>query len=381
MAFYISPGLMYRRFKSVSRAFSRDNDKIHLEQLDDIFEVYTLCTKQYLGLGSLLRFIPGTNAYKVSQQLYEKLEQHSKILSQIIDESASKSSPLFLNISFTQNVQKAYLRNYFSPSFIYYEFLANVTNEFKNPGISYSKNLKIDFKSIFLRFPIIKGLLERNAQGEISLQKTAGRFIIYTLLNPVSVVLGAWQFLHLLVNRLLEVGAARGPNPFSFIGITRFLLKGLVGLVFGTIGIAISLVKSLIDIPVHILSPVIDSMNHFRETAVYAFEHRGQETLVANVSELQQVKLLRKQAKNRDSSYAAITKETDYKTEYVGISKFSLYSDQANPEQLVAIRGSKEKIAKTASLLKLVSLFADRDSEKFSDETVREAQKLLNITI
>ena len=60
-----------------------------IKKLEGSYELYQLCRKQYLGIGSLLQFIPGTNANKARNQLINDL---APALNTLIEEYSNKPS-------------------------------------------------------------------------------------------------------------------------------------------------------------------------------------------------------------------------------------------------------------------------------------------------
>ncbi|KTD07116.1 hypothetical protein [Legionella jamestowniensis] len=385
MASYILPNVMYSRFKIFASAYSRYYEgSIDSKKLENLYNLYNLCSKQYLGLGSLLRFIPGTNAYHASQQFSKELEAQFTILRDKFNgEPKDWVKHVHLNFSAFQNLVRAGTVSYINPAMIFYETLARASFEFKSPGISYSLNHKIPLKHLFLGAPIVNIFLKLQ-EGKIHFRDNIVSNIIANLLNPANIALDTLHFLHLSVNRLLEIGSDYTvSNTSSLLGLTRLLLKGVAGFAFGSVGIALNIIKSLIDIPVKIIiPPVAEGIPHFGESIYDALNHRNTETLVTTVADLQQAKILRRQAKGRDdNSYTAITKNVGYTTEYVGITKADLYANAANPNQLIAIRASKDKIQNVSSLLKIASLFKDQKQEnstEFDEAAVDEAKKILN---
>jgi hypothetical protein len=350
--------------------------------LKNSYELYDLCTKQYLGLGSLLQFVPGTNANLVRKQLSNELEPAIKSLK----ESMARQ-PAIIHYRFAGGSEFYWFKkhSYLLPLYSYFnisplfKLLDDIADGFKRSGIE--TNEKLPLIRIAFTFPILKDIFFVDRERQIVLRDNALKNILHSILNPIRIIDDALSFLHRSAYRLLDIGSDRNANS----SLPRALLKGAVGLLFGIIKLPVKVLKHTIDLPLNIVkSLVIDPVAHFGNSIQEAYQNRDKKVLVATKKELQDVKELRRAAKEReDTSYSKMTKPTDYTKEYIGITKEELYSvndDEATPERVVAIRASSEKITSMASLLSIVNLFsANQKIAKDESEAVIAAKTVLSI--
>jgi hypothetical protein len=384
MAFYLSPWVMYHRFieadEENSNFYARHS---YLTQtLQKSYEIYTLCTKQYAGFGTLLQFVPGTKANLARKQLSANLEPAIQSLKEnIID-----FQPAFIQYRFGGGGEFYWFKkySYLLPLYSYlnvsplFKLLEDIADGFKRSGIE--SNEKLPLIRVAFTFPILKDIFFVDRERQITLRDDALKNILHSILNPVRIIDDALSFLHRSAYRLLDIGSDRNANS----SLPRALLKGVVGLLFGVIKLPVKVLKHTIDLPLNIVkSLVINPIAHFGNSIQEAYQNRDKKVLVTTKKELQDVKELRRAAKGReDTSYSKMTKPTEYMKEYIGITKEKLYSenDATTPERVVAIRASNEKITSTASLLSIVNLFsANQKIAKDEPEAIVAAKTVLSI--
>lgn len=375
---------MYHRFIEAAEENSNfdTRHKNLTPTLKSSYELYDLCTKQYLGLGSLLQFVPGTNANLARKQLSNDLEPAIKSLKE-----SMACQPAIIHYPFGGGSEFYWFKkhSYLLPLYSYFnisplfKLLDDIADGFKRSGIE--TNEKLPLIRIAFTFPILKDIFFVDRERQIVLRDNALKNILHSILNPVRIIDDALSFLHRGAYRLLDIGSDRNANS----SLPRVLIKGAVGLFFGIIKLPIKTLKHAIDLPLNIVNslviePVVDVGNSIQE----AYQHRDKKVLIATKKELQEVKELRRTAKEReDTSYSKMTKPTNYTKEYIGITKEELYnenSDETTPERVVAIRASSEKITSTASLLSISSLFsANQKLAKDESEAIVAAKSVLSI--
>lgn len=382
MAFYLFPGVMYERFRKTNQEhtnFYARYSKL-TPSLENAYEVYELSTKQYFGFGSLLQFVPGTNANKARQQLSNELKP---VMEALIKDFAKHPATIYYRYGSSSELYLFKKYSYLLPLYSYlnigplFKLLDEVADGFERTGIETNK--KYPLIRLVFRFPIISDIFYVDQERSIRLRENALTNIIHTILNPIRLIDDALDFFHEGVNRILDIGSERH-TPSS---LPRVLLKGLTGLFFGIIKLPVKTLKQAIDLLLEtaktlIVDPLVHIGTSIKET--YTSEE-DKEVLLATVKGLQDVKELRRTAKGReDTSYTAVTKATDYTTDYIGITKEELYGTDpvVTPERLVAIRGSSEKITKTASLLSIVNIFsANQKTSKNDVDAIEQAKSIL----
>lgn len=408
MAFYLSPASMYQRVIQSEKKnnYFYDNEqnsprsRTLTKGLIDSHEVYFLCTKQYLGLGILLQFIPGTNANKARTQFSEQLEPVIKSL-----RSELKWEPNFyFTAFFMRKADRASLYSYFNFSPLY-RLLSDIVGQ---PSLSLQaivQNSKMPLVKIFYSLPILRDIYFVNAESDVSdfmdesilsqgntelyncedldanqiiFRKNALTNVVHSLLNPFRIVDDLLKFLNKVAYKLLAISSE---NPSMF----RIVIKGIVGLIFEVIRFPIKIAKHMIDLPLSILEVlIVDPVVHFFNSIQAAFLNWDNKVLVVTTRELQDTKELRRAAKQRDdTSYSKMTNPFNYTQKYIGITKKELYSmnnDETTQERIVAIRAPSEKINVTISLLAIVNFFgSNQKTAKNEPEAIEAAKAVLSI--
>lgn len=109
-------------------------------------------------------------------------------------------------------------------------------------------------------------------------------------------------------------------------------------------------------------SLTIDLVTHFVKSIKEAYQHRNESVLFATVDDLQLMKRLRRTVKGRENpAFSQFTRWGESPTTYIGMSKWGVYdhfSRESSTQNLIAIRASHEKIAKSKALLSHIGLFA-----------------------
>ncbi|MDP1603224.1 MAG: hypothetical protein Q8M03_08165 [Legionella sp.] len=401
MAFYLFPGVMYHRYKKGMEEFSTLNIGVHksfsdpalLEYtLDVINQVYELCTRQYLGFGALLQFLPGTNANRAREQLSNTLEPALQSF-----QSSYSNTPPIINRSIRlknrgeMEHQFAYREFYwfkkhtlllslysflnFSP---FFKALEDIAKGFKLPKSNI--NFKLPLIEDAITFPILKDIFFVNGHNKkISIRDNALGNLLHSVLNPVRIIDDTLNFLHVLTYRLIETGSARGNLSWP-----RAVTKGIAGLFFGVIKLPIKTLKHLIDLPLDAAKLLfISPIAHFASSIRNVYQNWDKEIFIATKEELQAIKELRRTAKGRgNTSFSVITKELGYRKEYVGISKRDVFSEfGTNPKQLVLFRAPKDKNAEESSLFKIVRQYSAQNLvAKNEPDAIAEAKRVLKLS-
>ena len=375
MAFYLFPGVIYHRFKEAKRELSDKYQEDLAQSLQGAYELYKLVTRQYYGFGTLLQFIPGTNANLARKQLSTQLEndidffknEHT-LYNQVIakrDFFDLSEFYWFKNLALILPLN-SYLN--FSPLF---KFLEDIAEGFKR--INSRVNMKLPLIKIVFKFPLLKDLFYVNSYEEIFIRHNALKNLLHSFLNPVRIIDDAVSFLHTAVYRLLEIGSEC--NTLS--SLPRAAIKGAFGVLFGFIKIPIKALKHIIDLPLNAAKIVIiNPITHCASSIRDSYENRGKEIFIATKEELQAIKELRRTAKGRsNTSFSAITKELGYNKKYIGINKGT------SPKQLVAFSASKEKNAEERSLLTIVRQYSDKNmAAKNNLDALAEARGVLKLS-
>ena len=386
MPFYLSPSAMYQRVNKANNEnrnmyLTRDYNNL-TQQLQNSFNLYEFCSKQYFGLGSLLQFIPGTNARRARVQLSNELEPALQSLKKdfsykpaSVGFGVRKEFYWFKKLSF-----QLPLYSYLNFGLIF-SALDEIADGYVRIGMVI--NLKMPLIRIAFNFPILRDIFFVDEDRKIQFRSTPFKNLVHSLLNPARIVDNFLEFLHLSIFRILDIGSQRQANS----SIPRILLKGLAGVIFGTLRLPVKIIKHTVDIPLSIVDTlIITPISHILSSIKYAYQNSDKEVLITTVKKLQDVKELRRTAKgHQNTRYSAITKAIGYNQEYIGISKDELYDNtgyatEPTPEKLVAVRASGEKIAVTSSLLSIISFFGaqDKTAEDYT-AAIEQAKAVLSI--
>lgn len=370
-AFYLSPETMYKRYKRAQQKINAHNKKNKLANtLENAYQLYDVCTKQYLGLGALLQIVPGTNANKARKQLCNALEPAlSTIKSEFGKKLTEQRKPHYGGLALKIRAHTSRLHSYLNLSPLY-RLLGDIAYGFKY--LAAATNKKSPLKRIVFELPFLSDLFYIDRKNKIKFADYPLQGLLFSILNPVRVLDQTLNFINLGINRLLEIGTKKDDTSSKF----RFAMKYAIGILFGIIATPLKILMHTIDlIPLNIARIFfIDPIIHLGQSLFDAYQNRGKKLLVMTNKELQEVKELRRKAKNRpDSSYTAITNATHYTQEYIGETKEKLYSkaEKAREEKIMAIRAENKKIDKTAALLSVINLY---NSHKIKDKTVEVEQ-------
>lgn len=379
-------------------------------ELKNSYEVYELCTRQYLGWGALLQFIPKTNANLARKQLSKDLEPCIEILKEAI-----RQKPVVAKLKNYKSTEfyvfKKYAHLFSLNSYFNLGFLFRLLDDIRG-GFDFAKSEKgnsLSLPEIVLKFPILNDL-ELSEEN----QKNALKNVLHSILNPARIIDDALEFLQQSIYGLLEIRQSR-PNYDDHILPRISVPKLIVSLVFGVIKLPVKVVKFAIDVPLSLAdSIIVDPVVHIVNSIKDAFHNRNKKVLVVSDQELRDVKELRRAAKGReDINYSKITRNEDYTQEYIGITKNELFTSYDNklerlmayrqcfdekndedrsdqlrelnekghderPERLIAIRASDKKITSTASLLAIVNVFsANHKKAQLEPEAIEQAQRVL----
>ncbi|MBA2653186.1 MAG: hypothetical protein H0U73_13115 [Tatlockia sp.] len=348
MAFYLFPGAMYLRLKELNKSASRP--------LKEDYQLYDLACKQYLGLGFLSQFIPGTSANKARQQLSNKLEP-------AIEASTSESRVEHRLAFFYKYATNSRLYSYlnFAPVL---NFISRIINGFKLGAVTYTTG-HADFI---------------NPTPYSSQDLSLKDLVVVPVRLSISVTYKLLDWLHNGVNKIFNLGTLDHTKS----SLPRIFLKGLASLVFGLAKTPLIAADALVLLAEALVETIIISpLNHLVSNVYGAYSNRNQKVLFATVKELQDVKELRKTAKGQEEcSYTVMKSMQRTSKEYVGIEKGQLYSSAANPEKVVALKGSAEKIEKSAALLSIVNSYSAKQKiAKNEPVAVEEASSILNLGV
>ncbi|KTD18298.1 hypothetical protein [Legionella jordanis] len=379
MAFYLFPTEMYGRFKQYTAIYKGlfKKEAEDIKPLEDSYALYTHCTRRYFGLGALLRFIPGTNAYKASQQFCDKLDYYLQKAKKDLNDKTSLDNNYFIETY--KKIFQAGLSSYFSFSTGFYNFLLSTMVTFQSVGDTRWATTNGGYlKSLFAQAPVMITLFKLE-NGAFKLKPKALQSLIWLLFNPLSLLLNTISFIRYGLNALIDVGAHS--NSSLYLKISRGLLKILVDLIAAIAYTITSLVKVIVDIPMLLfIRPVLHIVFHVGESIADTIQHRNEKTLILPLSEFQDARMLRRQAKGKEN-IEAVSKPESYKTVYMGISKQASYDEHGSTGQLIAIRASSKKIKQTEGLLQVMSMFPkQRDDEPYQQQAVEQAKIVLGLS-
>jgi hypothetical protein len=361
----------------------RQESSLFDDAFDDLkssYELYNLCTKQYLGLGALLQWVPGTNANRARKQLSNDLEPQIKSLADRIGgRPAIREGELYGRefYGFKKYADLLPLYSYFNISFLF-KLFEDIALGFNRSGMRINK--KSPLIDIASTLPIISDIIWGSDGGKVIFQEDPLKNILHSILNPFRLIDDALSFLHSFNYRVLDIGSDRGEES----SLPRLLMKGLVGVIFGIIKLPIKILKHAIDLPLNILkSFIVDPILHVGRSIKEACQNKikDEKVLVATVKELHDVKELRQAAKGyqgQDMNYAIMGKKEGKK--YINISKKELFNQTEDEEKLkkvVAVRGSSKKIDSMAQLLSTVALFSTPPQKAQNDPHAVEAAKAI----
>ncbi|TAL61628.1 MAG: hypothetical protein EPN84_07710 [Legionella sp.] len=369
---------MYQRFLAAnaenSHFYARRN---YLSQsLESAYDFYNFCTKQYLGLGALLQFIPGTNAHLTRTQLLDELSPSIQSLQESLGiQPAFISYRLGGGGEFYWFKKHAFLQplySYLNVGFIF-KLLDDIADGFERSGIETNK--KSPLIRIAFKFPILKNIFYVDSERKIVLDDDALKNVLHSIINPLRIIDDALSFLHLGVYRLLDIGSERHSNSSTPLG----LLKAAIGLVFWLIKLPVKVLKHAIDFSLNMVQTLlIAPVMHVINSIQVAYQNKDKQVLIVTTKQLQDLKELRRTAKGRaDTSYSKMTQSIGYTKEYIGITKEELYRENSE-ERVVAIRAASTKIASLSSLLAIVNIFsANHKIAKNEPEAIESAKKVL----
>ncbi|MDP1602501.1 MAG: hypothetical protein Q8M03_04480 [Legionella sp.] len=381
MAFYLFPGVMYERLRRANHKYPAICRGVVLLSLQKTYQTYKLSTKQYLGFGSLLQFIPGTNANNAREKLSNELKPVMNIM---IEELAKRLAWFDGELILFKTYSYLYpLYSYLNIG-PFFKFLNDVLYGFDKPGVEQNRNMPL-IRLIFM-LPILIDIFEFDASEKIRLQQNALTNIIHTVLNPVRLIDNVLVFLHQGINRILNIGSER----YDYSSLLRILLKSIPALFFGFVKIPVKALKHTIDILLEVVKVLtIDPLVHIGSSIKVSYQKSKEKALkeeeiifTATVKQLRNIKELRRTAKGRDdTSYTAITKAiSGDSVEYIDISKEYLYQNKdTDPSRWITIKGPAKNIARMQRLLDIVIRYGtDTRRAKDVEEAVDAAKDIIS---
>lgn len=362
MAFFLFPDVMYKRLEYAEEQLESANMRgyrvsIIPRELKDAYKLHQSLAKQYLGLGALLQFIPGTNQNRAREHLSKLLnKQIQHILHRIdidsIDRATLSSISSYLNLA---------------P-------LWRLVKEIKL-GFGLNKTAGSDLDDFTLKLiinlPFLNDIIDesRDSRNFFMVKPKAIFSLMHSIINPARPIYSGLNITHLITTRFIvlfkDILTAFKAYGYPF----KLLAKGaqkIADVVFGVLKAPVKMVEVSIDLLFDAIKTVfISPIKHVIDSIKFAAE--GKEILVANVKELQDLKALRRYIKNSKwQGFDGFTKSrySSISREYIGISKEELYGPDTNKARMVAVRASKSKIDQSSQLLTLIRFFKSGDPNR-----------------
>lgn len=365
MAFYLFPGTMYRRLKAIRYdnpdiSFSTNTNRIS-QELTDAYALYQFCTKQYLGLGALLQFIPKTNQNRARKQLIEQLEPEMHYtLSQF------KQMPPSLILLAAANSLSSYL-----PYQPYFTLLIQIKKGFR------FSNLNRQTENIFTLLSPSKMSLKLPLFNPFLLTTQVKIYSVPSyIMNPARPVYFFVDLAHTLANRIIDscFDILKAINAdFLVLGFSLLGIKAMTSLVFGTLKAPITLVEHSIDglfnlVYILLFNPLL----HLLKSVGVALDHRGNDILIGEAVEFNQEVELREAVEKK-----YLTTPCPLQRKYIG-STVSL----SKTHKLIAVSLPKKETPSTLALLSIVNDFNKTNTANKSIsqdfESLRAANTILN---
>lgn len=378
MAFFLFPDVMYERFSlAVDIMDSYHSSFIIPDELRYAYELHQILTKQYLGLGALLQFIPGTNQKRAREHL-------SKLLVENIKSVLDKKNP--------QSIDRATLSSI--SSYLNLAPLWRLVKDIKRGfGLDMTAGNDPDefMIKLIINLPLLSDIIDESYDSRkfFQLKRNALFSVMHSLINPARLIYSGLNTAHLIAMRLIElfrdilIAFRIYGYPFELLVKTTTKISDVV---FGILKTPVKILEGSIDLLFDgIKTLFINPIKHVFKSMRFAAE--GKELLVANVKELQDLKELRRFIKhNKLLGYETRT-GGEYRSknrEYIGISKSDLYNQFTNKTRMVVVKAPKRKLAQSKELLDLIRFFKKTNPNKQSiteldDVTRDEAKTILNI--
>lgn len=253
---YWFPAAMYLRLVKHMPAAVRNSQRYLTRELQTQYAEYDEAITSRLGVGILLQWIPGTDAYRKRQVFSKTLNE------QIVRYTRN----CFLSL---KSEQLAELRGYFT-------FLSLETpfNDFFSLDVKRIKtNLKPSLRDMALMLPFVEDLREFYngilSEDEIAFNDARNNAIF--LLNPARQVEKLLKGIHYFLNMLGEVGVSKD-EPSTIPGIAW---KGFLALVFWFVLAPVKILKHLMDFVLGIINfVVISPLFHFSRSIYYFLYQR-----------------------------------------------------------------------------------------------------------
>ncbi len=378
MAFYLFPGVMRERFNQLS------SSKRLMDQSEEV-EIYNLCTRQYWGMGALLQFIPGTNANLARRQLTKVLSDEIK---NEIEECRRYGADDWASW-FEQQRKVASLRSYLNFAPIFALFL-DINRGFHFDEVTYTK--KITFDEFIVILPLFKEFFMLNYWSSTLVPLPPSRMLInlwFLLINPLKLIDDTLDFLHLVINRAIDMGSTTSLG----LNITRAIAKGIISLAFGLLKAPVKLLKHGIDlVETAFYAVLIKPLLHVLQGISSTFTSR-ESVLIAHVKTFQDMRALRKQAEEaKEAKEAKEAEEAEGKPQdlqakayrrstYFFTKKEEVYTS-TDPEKLAALKSDYSKIQKMHGLFSIVTAKKHQEidfTSKLADDhdCIQEAKKVL----
>lgn len=382
---YFFPGVMYRRLIDAKKQNPKVLQSITIDQsLRDAYTLYEFCTQQYLGLGSLVQFIPGTNQNRARRQLLAQLEPTIVDAKESIEDAIAiaklKTGPLSaLDLIATRATFSSYL------NFKHFFLLLDLIND----GFTSNRTRNTSYRKIKLitAIPFLSRMLEFNytTKLEISFKKDKYTRLLESIVNPAIPIHSALNFIHILVHMALDAcNKYLKDSNFSFV---PNVVRVMVNLVFGLVKIPVIVAGISIGIALDVVDAiVINPLLHLAKSLKLAYHNIGNSFFMATADEFHQAKQLRQVVKNRTPDFTTqpkIKRDPQSPTkEYIATKKGVVYSNDIDKETLVAVSGPRPQISETKGLIAIVGTFKSHGNKNIKvhqhTSSVSSAEKIVH---
>lgn len=374
---YLFPGTMFRRLKAALKQHSLGIE-IEIDQsLNDAYTLYEFTTKQYLGLGSLVQFIPNTNQNRARKQLLEilepQIEKTKDVLKKCNTGAFDRNNKFHLSTFF---ITGATLSSYLNFSHLFYLSNAIVNGFTTNKTYLLSHRIK----TLTVSIPFIGNMLNLDKDAKNIFVTNKYTRLLDSVLNPAIPILASLNFLHTLAHLSVDAcNSSLNSTRFSFI---PYIMRRLVNLTFGLAKIPVLTAKKSIDLAWDALDVLVfNPLLHFAKSLKLTYDNWGKSFYLATAHELQNAKILRKVAKT-NASIEKIDRPHLAKM-YIGPKKEIVNSQSITQTTLIGLSGTPAQIAQIKGLVAICGTFKSMgNTEKGVSEdptSINSAQRLMKL--
>lgn len=332
MSYYFLPGVMYKRWKQVNKLrVSRDIQLANVESMAEVkgidtkqthysvstkmshfhikeiekkdselivhyktkvnrtYKLYKVLTRQYLGLGAILQFIPGTNANHARHRLSEELRPVIQLLRIHVGETGF-FEPDVQNKDVQQYQNKheslSLLNSYFNASSVH-ALIGEIINGYYNKYTQSNTHWPLLALLVYLpvvydlALPFILNHYFKTHKKSSSLLKQGLFNLIHSVFNPLRILQTLIFIPYVLISRFLEIGS-ESPVPSR----SRLALKTINGAIFGTILVPIILLKFAVELPLSLIQmALISPLVHVLKSLSSAIQYRNHELVVTSIDD------------------------------------------------------------------------------------------------